>query len=201
MNHPENHDRRLHMIMNIFMIFLILTSITLTVLESSEAFMTPGKKQIFLAIHLSILIVFFAEFLYRLWRAPLRSPELSPLRARMHFLIQPFTIIDIIVIVPLFIMIWTRDLHDADGVVLRILRFTSMLNVFRFYQSSRVIRLIHDIGHEVWHELLIVFILSLQCIIISGVLFYAAENGTNPDVKNIFDGIWWSVVTLTTIGY
>lgn len=33
------------------------------------------------------------------------------------------------------------------------------------------------------------------------MLFYAIENGTNPHVQNIFDGIWWSVVTLTTIGY
>jgi voltage-gated potassium channel len=33
------------------------------------------------------------------------------------------------------------------------------------------------------------------------VLFYAAENGVNQQVKSIGDGIWWAIVTLTTIGY
>lgn len=48
---------------------------------------------------------------------------------------------------------------------------------------------------------MVIFILSIQCILIAGVLFYALENGANTHVQNIFDGIWWSVVTLTTIGY
>ncbi len=62
-------------------------------------------------------------------------------------------------------------------------------------------KLIHDMGKEIWYEMMIIAILSIQCILISGVLFYAIENGINPHVKNIFDGIWWSVITLTTIGY
>ena len=49
--------------------------------------------------------------------------------------------------------------------------------------------------------MMIIFILSIQCILIAGVLFYALENGDNPQAGNIFDGIWWSVITLTTIGY
>lgn len=56
-------------------------------------------------------------------------------------------------------------------------------------------------GREIWYEMMIIFIISLQCLIISGVLFYALEHGVNSHVKNIFDGIWWAVVTLTTIGY
>jgi len=33
------------------------------------------------------------------------------------------------------------------------------------------------------------------------VLFYAVEQGTNPNILSIGDGIWWAIVTLTTIGY
>jgi voltage-gated potassium channel Kch len=47
----------------------------------------------------------------------------------------------------------------------------------------------------------VIFILSVQCILISGVLFYALEEGKSIYVDNIFDGIWWAVITLTTIGY
>ena len=98
-------------------------------------------------------------------------------------------------------MIWTQDLHNADTVILRILRFTTILNMFHFYRSSRVLKLLRDMSREIWFEMTVIFILSVQCILISGVLFYALEEGKSIYVNNIFDGIWWAVITLTTIGY
>lgn len=183
------------------MILLIVISITLTIIESVRSVMKPEYQNIFLSIHLSILCVFFAELMYRFWKAPEIYTDISNTRARLKFLVNPFTIIDIIVIAPLFAMIWTHDLHAADTVILRVLRFTTMLNMFHFYRSSRVLKLIRDMSREIWYEIFIVFILSVQCMIVSGVLFYAAEHGTNENVNNIFDGIWWAVVTLATIGY
>lgn len=85
----------------------------------------------------------------------------------MSFLLHPLTIIDMIVIAPLFMMIWTHDLHNADTVILRVLRFTSILNMFHFYRSSRVLRLLRDMSKEIWFEMMVIFILSLQCILIA----------------------------------
>ena len=34
-------------------------------------------------------------------------------------------------------------------------------------------------------------------IFLFGYLFYASE----PDVRNLGDGIWWALVTITTVGY
>lgn len=193
--------KRLHYTMNIFMVFIVIVSILLTVIESVESIMTPGLRGLFLSIHLSILIVFFAEFLYRLWSAPERSTQKNTFKARLFFLLHPLTIVDIIVLAPLFAMIWTHDLHNADLVVLRLLRFTSLLNIFRFYRSSRVLMLLKTLSREIWYEILVFCIISLQCVIVAGTLFYAAESGVNPGIKSIGDGIWWSIVTLTTIGY
>jgi voltage-gated potassium channel len=193
--------KRLHYTMNIFMVIIVIVSILLTILESADSLMTPQLRGLFLSMHLSILMVFFAEFLYRLWSAPEHSNKKNPFLARLSFLINPLTIIDIIVIAPLFMMIWTQDLHDADFVILRLLRFTSLLNIFRFYRSSKIISVLRNLSHQVWYEILIFCIISLQCIVVAGVLFYAVENGHNPQMKSIGDGIWWAIVTLTTIGY
>lgn len=194
-------EERLQFTINLVMIILVVTSITLTVVESVESIMTPELRDIFLSIHVAILAAFLAEFLYRIWYAAQEYDGTSPIKATLLFLINPLTIIDIIVIAPLFAIIWTRDLHNADMVILRVLRFTSILNMFHFYRSSRVIRLLKDMGREIWYEMLIIFIISIQCLLISGVIFYALENGVNSNVNSIFDGIWWAVVTLTTIGY
>lgn len=187
--------------MNTFMVFIVVVSILMTFLESVDSLMTPQLRGLFLSIHLSILMVFFAEFLYRLWSAPKHAPHKSPTSARLFFLINPLTIVDIIVIAPLFMMIWTHNLHGADYVILRLLRFTSLLNIFRFYRSSRVLFLLRSLSRTIWYEVLVFCILSIQCIIIAGVFFYAVEDGHNPQIHTMLDGIWWAVVTLTTIGY
>lgn len=195
---PED---RLQLTINLVMIVLVITSISLTIIESVESIMTPELRNIFLSIHVAILAAFLAEFLYRLWYAAQTYEGNSPVKATLLFLIHPLTIIDIIVIAPLFAMIWSHDLHDADTVILRVLRFTSVLNMFHFYRSSRVMKLIKDMGKEIWFEMMIIFIISAQCLLIAGVIFFALEHNVNPNVKSIFDGMWWAVVTLTTIGY
>jgi hypothetical protein len=106
--------------------------------------MTPELRSLFLSIHIAILAAFLAEFLYRLWSASQIYSGDSALKATLKFLIHPLTIIDMIVIAPLFAMIWTHDLHSADTVILRVLRFTTVLNMFHFYRSSRVLKLLRD---------------------------------------------------------
>ncbi len=192
-------EERFQFTINLVMIVLVIISITLTVVESVESIMTPDLRNMFLSIHVAILAAFLAEFLYRMWYETQTYEGDTPIKAALLFLIHPLTLIDIIVIAPLFGMIWTHNLHDADIVILRVLRFTTMLNMFHFYRSSRVIKLLRDMGREIWYEMMIIFIISMQCLLISGVIFYALEHGVNPRVKNIFDGIWWAVVTLTTI--
>jgi voltage-gated potassium channel len=194
-------EEKLTMTINLLMVFLVILSITLTIIESVESIMTPELKSLFLSIHIAILAAFLAEFLYRLWNVSQNYTGNTPLKKTLLFLIHPLTIIDIIVIAPLFAMIWTHDLHNADTVILRILRFTSILNLFHFYRWSRVLRLLRDMWKEIWFEMMVILILSLQSILISWVLFYAVEHGKNPQVWDIFDGIWWAVITLTTIGY
>lgn len=194
-------EERFQFTINLVMIVLVIISITLTVVESVESIMTPDLRNMFLSIHVAILAAFLAEFLYRMWYETQTYEGDTPIKAALLFLIHPLTLIDIIVIAPLFGMIWTHNLHDADIVILRVLRFTTMLNMFHFYRSSRVIKLLRDMGREIWYEMMIIFIISMQCLLISGVIFYALEHGVNPRVKNIFDGIWWAVVTLTTIWY
>jgi voltage-gated potassium channel len=41
----------------------------------------------------------------------------------------------------------------------------------------------------------------LATVLMSGVLVYVIERGRNPHFHSVEDGLWWSVVTLTTVGY
>jgi len=62
-------EEKLNMTINLLMVILVITSITLTIIESVESVMTPELKNLFLSIHIAILAAFLAELLYRLWNA------------------------------------------------------------------------------------------------------------------------------------
>lgn len=38
-------------------------------------------------------------------------------------------------------------------------------------------------------------------VAISALGMYLAESGENPNVRDIWDALWWAVVTITTVGY
>jgi voltage-gated potassium channel len=42
---------------------------------------------------------------------------------------------------------------------------------------------------------------TLGVIFVSSSLFYILELEQNKNVSNLFDSVWWSVVTLTSLGY
>ena len=83
--------------------FLVILSISLTIVESVSTGITKETQQLFFAIHMSILLVFFFELVYRIAIAPRIFPEYSSAKARVLFIAHPLTIIDIIVIIPLFL--------------------------------------------------------------------------------------------------
>ena len=158
---------------------------------------------------MSILFAFAIEFIYRLWKAPVKYPSLSAKAARKKHMLSVLTLIDFIVIIPLLQAAWfaiqTQGLfspeHFADFVVFRLIRIVSVLQIFKMYRKSQTVILLQLVYKEVKNELAITFLISIQVILMATVLFYHFEEPTNTDVHSIFDALWWAVITLTTVGY
>lgn len=119
----------------------------------------------------------------------------------MKLLTHPLTIIDYIVIAPLFLMIFGVDVINTDFVILRILRVTSLLNLFKVYRSSRIVRMLSDVVSEIWNELLVASIFAINVILITSVLIYHFEGGINSGILSFFDALYFSVISITTVGF
>lgn len=70
------------------------------------------------------------------------------------------------------------------------------MNVF-----VRILKLILPSRGLARGQLLKIVLFALVLNVIFGIAFFFVERGANEDVKTIWDAIWWSMVTMTTVGY
>ena len=113
----------------------------------------------------------------------------------IKYIFSFYGIIDVLAIVPFF-------LRAFD------LRFLRAFRIFRIFRALKLIRYNKAINRFnmameiVKEELILFFIVILILIFIVSAGIYFFENEAQPDdFKSIFHSAWWSIVTLTTVGY
>lgn len=74
--------------------------------------------------------------------------------------------------------------------------------MFRLLRLLRLIRVLQAVRRVFSPEgLQWALLVGLLTIFIGGAAFAAMEQGPNKDVDSTWDGIWWAVCTMTTVGY
>lgn len=117
-------------------------------------------------------------------------------RPRKGYVFSFFGIIDLLAIIPYFLGL---------GIDLRNLRALRMLRLFRILKLvrySKAMRRFHR-AFVISKEEIVLFLVT-ACILfyLAGTGIYYFENQAQPEVfSSVFDGLWWSVATLTTVGY
>lgn len=106
--------------------------------------------------------------------------------------LTPLAIIDLISFLPI-----VSFLHNSLR-VLKIFRLTRSLRVLRMIRHSKNISILLRVLKNQKDSLLLVSVLALAYIVVSALMMFTIE----PDRFNHFlDALYWSTITLTTIGY
>lgn len=141
--------------------------------------------------------VFTIEYLFRLWTAvefPFLS-RMTPWRARLALARSPALTIDLLAILPFY-------LHHLAPMDLGVLR---MLRLLRFLKLSRYSPAMHTLIRVLQNErkaLVGASLLLLTALLFTSTLMYHLENQAQPDkFGSIPESMWWSIATLTTVGY
>lgn len=132
------------------------------------------------------VVIFTVEYLLRIWVS--KKP--------FSYIFSFYGIIDILAILP-FYLVGFLDLRFLRA--FRILRIFRALKVIRYNKAIQRFGLAFKLVKE---EIVLFIACTLILIFITSAGIYYFENEAQPETfKSIFHSAWWSIVTLTTVGY
>ena len=143
------------------------------------------------------VVIFTLEYGARIWSCVIEQRYSRPIVGRLKFTKEPLPVIDLLAIVPFYLPFLGIDLRFIR--VFRLLRVLRVAKIGRYYSS---LRLIGNVIKSRKEELILTTVVMGLLLVISACLIYYCENQAQPDAfPNIPSTMWWSVVTLTTVGY
>lgn len=180
-----------------FIYALIILNISSLILASYKEIFGPFKW-FFDLFELFSVAIFSLEYVLRLWTADLSLSEGSALSKRVKFGFSAYGLIDLIAILPFYLPLF----FPFDLRVLRILRLFRLLRIFKLGRLSKSLQTIMSVLKDSKSELSLTLFVAFILLILSSTLMFYVENEAQPDkFENIGQSLWWSVATLTTVGY
>jgi voltage-gated potassium channel len=202
----ENDQYRYKKYFDIFMIVVILLSVTILVVDVKHH-IPKWLDEFDLYFVTSVFII---EYLLRLWifsdvhkliieeyeERHFFDKKFSPLRLfikivknKWAYISSLSAIIDLIAILPSY-----RGIRVLRVLILfrafKMLRYTKSLTGFLFVLKNKKF------------ELVTLLTLSAFFIFIAGIMLYVFEgDNDNPNIHNLFDAFYWALVTIATVGY
>ena len=169
------------------LIGVILLSILLVSVETVGG-MRPGVYRWLRAAEWTLTVLFTVEFLLRLYAVR------RPLRYAVSF----FGVVDILAVLPTYL-----SLFVPGAQYLLVVRSLRLLRIFRILKLTRFLTEAHGLQRALRASMrkILVFLLTVSAIVvIVGSLMYLIE-GRENGFTSIPRGMYWAVVTLTTVGY
>jgi voltage-gated potassium channel len=201
----ENSDYPLKRYWDTVMIFLILSSVVILVYRVKHEI----PDWLFYYDIYGVTLIFLFEYLVRFWvysdwhtivlkyhhqakflgeSFDLKAPMLEFFKSKLQFIFSFSAMIDLLAIIPTY-----RPL--------RILRIFILFRAFKLLRySSSMNAFIKVLAYKKF-EFATLTLLLFFILFIASVAMYIFEGESNPKIVSFFDAIYWSLVTISTVGF
>lgn len=195
-------DSLAHKIFEVFTVGLIILNVVAIIAGSFvPAGTTVSKVKVFLdTFEVFSVIVFSLEYLLRLWTAELKYPGYSKNKAALKFMFSVSGIIDLLAILPFYIDLFVPN--SFDGRIIRAVKLLRLLRILKLTRFLDSFKLITSVIKCRKYELLITFFVAFMFVVVASTIMFELEKEAQPEkFSDIISAFWWSIATLTTIGY
>ncbi len=202
----ENPSYPYKKFLDIFMIFLIFSSVFILIREVKH----PVHDILYDFNTYVVSLLFLIEYILRLWVQNSLSEIIIARHQKDELLSRPFdckkavrlalyskwkyitsvsAVIDLLAIIPTY--------HE-----LRVLRIFILFRVFKVFRYTKSIQQFTSILSSKKFELYTLLMFASIVVFVSAVLIYVME-ANNPDspINSLFDAFYWSLVTISTVGF
>jgi len=145
---------------------------------------------VFVGLDIFTAAVFIIDYALRWWTADFKLREGK--RSFVKYPFTPFAIIDMITILA------SATPLNSGFRVFRVIRLQKSLRALKLLRYSRGFYLMMLVFRKKKDDLLTVCYLVIGYIIFSALLMYQVEPNT---FETFFDAVYWSTITLTTVGF
>jgi len=173
---------------DISLLIVISISVLIVMLESVD-YIQVKYATLFFVLEWIFTIIFTIEYGLRIYAV------YRPLKYMTSF----FGVIDLLAILPAYLSLFFAGTHYL--IVIRALR---LIRIFRIFKLGHFLKegAIITSALRASRAKIFVFLTSVTLlVIIIGAIMYLVEGGNNDKFSSIPRGIYWAIVTLTTVGY
>jgi voltage-gated potassium channel len=178
-------------------IVVLIIAASATAIIETEPTIRAAARPLFIALEVFFVSVFIVEYLIRVWTS-IEDPRFHhPLWGRLRYMVSFWALLDLAAILPVLLMFVGPDVF-----LIRLLRLVRILRLARLGQFSTALQ---NLGEAITlrrFELAMSAGIAILLLVFSSTLLYLFEGSGQPDTfGSIPRAAWWSVVTLTTVGY
>jgi len=174
----------------------ILASVATASIGTETAFATENRTAL-LWTEFGFGIFFLVEYCARLWSVAERPGDKGDWAKRVDWIRSFFALVD------LFVVIVTLVPFGLMGApVLRLLRLLRLAALLKFGRFSMALKALGAAVIERRYDLYVTGALAMVLLLSGATALYWAEGRVQPEAfGSIPRAMWWSVITLTTVGY
>lgn len=175
---------------DIYLMWAIFISVLIPIMDTVNLLSkVPALHYIFSTLEWILTIAFTIEYILRIYC--LKKP--------LRYMVSFFGIIDALSIFPFYLALFFPLFGSVTTIrILRILRVFRVLNMKQFMSDSQSMLLILK---NSFRKIVVFMMFVFMAAVILGTMVYTVENVRNPMFSSIPKGIYWAIVTITTVGY
>ncbi len=171
----------------LLLIFIFLSVITVSI--ETVPSLASRYKSIFIALEWVFTILFTAEYFLRIYTV--KKP--------WKYILSFYGLVDFFSIIPTYLSLFIVGSHSL--IVIRALRLLRVFRIFKMGHYMSQGNMIMTAMRSSSAKIMVFLYFIVLMVTIFGAVMYFVEGGKNPGFDSIPRSIYWSIVTLTTVGF